>query len=376
MPRYPLQGISALSQLTIDADKDWATKGISNIKELAAAMVLGDLVVRGPGGVLVRLSPGVANTVLTSSGPGALPTWAPGGLYLNRYFPATLGLSAPALAIVPIDHSYNKNAPITTRLVANYDDDTDMERIEAILASVDTETIIAAPDHTYNKNAPLISGVEILVDGFVEERAYDYGSHDAADSATVMTDSVRTPGHWVVDALIGKTIYNITDGSSGVITDNDEHTVTVAALAGGADNKWQAGDTYMIRTDHTAQARSSAAGDCNLVPMSPLLADKIYIGSIQPFWQAWLNMSQTGAGNWANTVYYWNGAWTVTVDEAGDTDYQGGTGWKRTQHTPQGDWALTTIMGMNLYWLKIETTAFVNQATAPLATQMFAAIST
>ena len=70
------------------------------------------------------------------------------------------------------------------------------------------------------------------------------GTHDnAAESATIMTDAGET---FVVDALIGGTIFNDTDGSSGVITDNDEHTVTVAALIGGDDNSWDDADVYRI----------------------------------------------------------------------------------------------------------------------------------
>ena len=66
------------------------------------------------------------------------------------------------------------------------------------------------------------------------------GEHDAVDNSTIMTDSGEA---FVTDALIGGIIYNDTDGSSGVITDNDGTTVTVVALSGGDDNSWDnAGD--------------------------------------------------------------------------------------------------------------------------------------
>ena len=73
------------SAITIDVDKDMGGKGLSNLKQVAAAMVGGDLIAKGLGGILVRIPAGIANTVLTSQGAGMLPTWAPGGLYLNRY---------------------------------------------------------------------------------------------------------------------------------------------------------------------------------------------------------------------------------------------------------------------------------------------------
>jgi len=70
------------------------------------------------------------------------------------------------------------------------------------------------------------------------------GSHTAAgNNATVMTDSTQA---WTIDALIDLQVFNVTDGSSALITDNDVNTITVAALAGGTDNDWDTSDTYEI----------------------------------------------------------------------------------------------------------------------------------
>ena len=71
------------------------------------------------------------------------------------------------------------------------------------------------------------------------------GTHTpAAPSLTIMTDAAA---HFVADELIGLTIVNVTDGSSGVITDNDETTVTVVALdGGGATDQWNQNDVYSI----------------------------------------------------------------------------------------------------------------------------------
>ena len=51
-----------------------------------------------------------------------------------------------------------------------------------------------------------------------------------------------------VDGLVGATVTNTTDGSSGVITDNNATYVIVAALTGGSDNSWDdsANDAYTI----------------------------------------------------------------------------------------------------------------------------------
>lgn len=65
--------VKKLSELEIDADKDWQGHGISNLKEVTASMVKGD---QPKGGTLGRLVPGNAGDVLTSQGPGNEPTWS------------------------------------------------------------------------------------------------------------------------------------------------------------------------------------------------------------------------------------------------------------------------------------------------------------
>jgi len=69
------------------------------------------------------------------------------------------------------------------------------------------------------------------------------GTHTAADDPVIMTDAAAT---FVIDGLIGLTINNVTDGSSGVITDNDGTSITVAALTGGSDDSWDTGDAYSV----------------------------------------------------------------------------------------------------------------------------------
>jgi hypothetical protein len=115
-------GITKLSQLTIDADKNWNLKGISIIKELALAMVRGDLLVHD-GVRIVRLPATVANLVLTSTGPLSIPAWLPGGLYLNRYIPASIFLTDAEAKNTVRTHTHNNpNSPITSTHVETYGD--------------------------------------------------------------------------------------------------------------------------------------------------------------------------------------------------------------------------------------------------------------
>ena len=88
-----------------------------------------------------------------------------------------------------------------------------------------------------------------LADGTANAQWLDLigGSHDGGDDqATVLTDSFQT---WTVNELVGRTVYNLTDGSSGTITSNTATTATVSALTGGTDDDWDDDDIYTIAID-------------------------------------------------------------------------------------------------------------------------------
>ncbi|MBU0847450.1 hypothetical protein KKH23_09730 [Patescibacteria group bacterium] len=69
------------------------------------------------------------------------------------------------------------------------------------------------------------------------------GTHTGAMGAAVLTDAAA---HFPIpNGLVGLTVNNSTDGSSGVITANTINTVT-AVLAGGTANVWNTDDVYYI----------------------------------------------------------------------------------------------------------------------------------
>lgn len=70
------KGIARLSQLDIDADKNWQAREIINLKTIAGAMGHGDIAFRGAG-VLERLvaDAGKGYNFLRSRGPGLSPIW-------------------------------------------------------------------------------------------------------------------------------------------------------------------------------------------------------------------------------------------------------------------------------------------------------------
>jgi hypothetical protein len=76
----------------------------------------------------------------------------------------------------------------------------------------------------------------------IQAKISEGGSHTGSDGAAVLSDSTK---NWTVDALIGKRVYNLSDGSVGDITANSATTVT-AVLSGGTDDDWDTGDRYLI----------------------------------------------------------------------------------------------------------------------------------
>ena len=70
------RGITRLSELEIDADKDWNGKGVSNLREIVQGMQKGDILYRGADG-LVKLTPGSISYELTSRGVGNPVGWEP-----------------------------------------------------------------------------------------------------------------------------------------------------------------------------------------------------------------------------------------------------------------------------------------------------------
>ena len=70
------RGINKLSQLDIDADKDWQAREIANLRAIAEGMAHGDVIFRGEG-ILERLTAdaGKGYSFLRSRGSGLSPVW-------------------------------------------------------------------------------------------------------------------------------------------------------------------------------------------------------------------------------------------------------------------------------------------------------------
>jgi len=72
-------GITKLSELEIDVDKDWQGHSVTNIAHLASGMTRGSLLVHD-GSVLAAVTAGTIGDEFTSNGLGHIPEWeAPPG---------------------------------------------------------------------------------------------------------------------------------------------------------------------------------------------------------------------------------------------------------------------------------------------------------
>ena len=137
-------------------------------------------------------------------------------------------------------------------------------------------------------------------------------------------------------------------------------------LMGGA-----VADDGGLQTDETVAANNDAANDMTLLPAVPAINDAYYFGDDITFPKLRLNPGTNGAGVWAIAWEYWNGAvWAALPNVNDETNgFRGGTGTKYVSWTLPGDWALTTVKGMNLYWVRARVSSYTSVAAQPRGTR-------
>ena len=162
-------GISKLSELDIDADKDWQQKVISNCGGLASGMAIGHILQHN-GAILETLPPEVANYVLTSQGAGHKVIWAPGGSYFDRFFPVSIDIDHREGIFAP-DHAETKPSALVAAL--GVEDNLNpgwFKRLTPALSRSKSHAVFT-PDHSDVENCALgtYSEAELLVGGAVAD---------------------------------------------------------------------------------------------------------------------------------------------------------------------------------------------------------------
>ena len=120
--------------------------------------------------------------------------------------------------------------------------DTDRDLSTYLTIQADTSiapqvTIYCAKDNVYDTIK------EIADTSYQRAQAFEGFHTGGMGELAVMTDAAAS---FTVDAMIGWTIYNLTDGSYGIIISNTVTTVTVASLTNGTDNDWDTNDLYEL----------------------------------------------------------------------------------------------------------------------------------
>jgi len=199
-------GITKLSELVIDANKDWQAKGITNLKELAATMAKGDLPVRS-NVILQRFVPGGIGLVLTSGGPGHMLAWAPcTGTEFERYIVAWIELHH-AEAIVEADKVFDHPCSWPTEHKESYEDAPAdyIKQLTPAVALVDDEAIVV-PHDTIGKSCGIAAAPyswKKVVDGASAEDGGAFTDETAKAQDAVADDMTLLPacinGGLVVD---------------------------------------------------------------------------------------------------------------------------------------------------------------------------------
>jgi len=340
-------GISKLSELEIDADKEWQLKGVTNIKQVAAGMGVGH-VVQQDGVKLVTIVPGAEGHVLTSRGPGHLVYWGPATTYFWRVFAALLEDDMSFALIIPIlkSYSYPLNSEFLTQL--DIDDPDHLQKFSLSILGDEFFEYIVTP----------------IVIGFP-----DY----SIESSNRQQIEVDDPAHFMklnqCDLDIGG-VFQIP--TPVVYTNNPPIDTNIWTLFIENVEGAIAFDSP-VYTSELTQATNPTVSDMTLLPATPAGGDCYYFGSSHKFAYLKLMMGQVGVGSWLIGWEYWNGAAWVSIGVCNDDT--GGfmmAGERYVIFTEPVDWALTQVppsTGSNLYWIRARVTAYSSVTTQPKGTR-------
>ena len=182
-------------------------------------------------------------------------------------------------------------------------------------------------------------------------------------SVTVIADET------VGTITTGDVIFNLFADASGVaqITDfNYESAFNPSGLDVIARTRNQGissaviADDNGVFTDETTEGNSTAAGDMNLLPTTPVVnQDRYVFGHQDQFTRLKVNVSTAGTGGFTITWEYWNGSsFTALSDVVDGTSSFSVLGENIISFTLPGDWATSTINSQGpFYYIRAAFTA-------------------
>lgn len=162
-----------------------------------------------------------------------------------------------------------------------------------------------------------------------------------------------------------------------IVSVDESHNKNIAIAAGGGAQLLVGGavaDDGGAQTDETSEARNATVNDMTLLPACTngglVVGDTYYWGFARTWNRLWQNIGIPAIGNYALEHVYWDGdSWELLPDFVDETGEFAIAGLNKMTWTIPGDWAQTTIQGMNLYWVGVRVTAVVTYTQQPKGTQ-------
>jgi len=129
-----------------------------------------------------------------------------------------------------------------------------------------------------------------------------------------------------------------------------------------------------VQTNQTVACVNATANAMTLLPVLPAVNDAYYFGSGSQFNKLILDIGTAGApvynpgvAGWQLTFEYWNGSSWVALSwwEDGTNGFTN-SGPGNIYITIPTNWAITSVSGINAYWIRARVSSFVTITTRPL----------
>lgn len=247
------KGVSKLSQIEIDTDKDWHGKAISNLQAIAAAMSQGDVNFRGAS-VVEKLTAdgGKGYNFLRSRGPNLSPVWQDiesliqyitGGA--NRAFAADLAVPMPDVSATNLVSASGgvTSTPLLSVPAPGITGETKGTGVNAVGGAVSHNHDVGDTDETVLASSPAVSDMTLLpADGAINDHyAFGYASQFDATCVDVGTAGAnyslayeysKGGGAWGVLALLHNSLNEWKSTGKGWLTFSRPADWAVDTLAG------------------------------------------------------------------------------------------------------------------------------------------------
>jgi|GEM_PF-5311257 len=218
-----------------------------------------------------------------------------------------------------------------------------------------TASIRATDVNGHPTGADLVSA---SIDGSIADAIQTENSGDFYDFMFASGYALSAATKYAIVLRISSgTIYWRYNSSGSYSGGNREHSTN-------SGSSWT---TYSVH-DYMFQTIKTEMGDVEPFPAVPAVGDGLYVGNVSQFDTVRLWVNRQGLGTFTITAKYYNGSsWiAATLIGSGDQIFS----YKRSGHrwlsfVRPTDWAVFTIDGNSLYWVKFEVTAYSSMTQMP-----------